>query len=41
MKILELNVEAHRGRANPHDSPGEAYLELGRRDLALASYDPA
>jgi tetratricopeptide (TPR) repeat protein len=41
VKIFELNVEAHPGRANPHDSLGEAYLKLGRRDLALASYRKA
>jgi CubicO group peptidase (beta-lactamase class C family) len=41
VEILKLNVEAFPNSANPHDSLGEAYLKLGRRDLALASYRKA
>lgn len=41
VEILKLNVEAYPQSANVHDSLGEAYRKLGRRDLALASYRKA
>ena len=39
--IFKLNVEMHPAASNPYDSLGEAYLEDGQKDLALANYRKA
>lgn len=41
IEIFKLNVEMFPRSANPYDSLGEAYLEDGQKDLALANYKKA
>ena len=36
--IFELNVAQFPDAAKPHDSLGEAYMQAGRREKAIASY---
>ena len=38
VRIFEMNVAAHPRSANAHDSLGEAYERLGRRDDAIRAY---
>jgi glyoxylase-like metal-dependent hydrolase (beta-lactamase superfamily II) len=37
--VFTLNVESYPDAFNPHDSLGEAYVEAGELDLAVASYE--
>ncbi len=37
--VLQLNVEAYPKSANVHDSLGEAYIDDGDRELAIAEYE--
>jgi CubicO group peptidase (beta-lactamase class C family) len=41
IEIFKLNVEMFPNSANPYDTLGEAYLEDGRNELALANYKKA
>lgn len=41
IRVFEWNVAAHPQSANVHDSLGEAYLGVGRRDDARRSYQSA
>ncbi len=41
VRVFEWNVAAHPQSANVHDSLGEAYLAVGRRDDARKSYESA
>lgn len=41
VRVFEWNVAAHPQSANVHDSMGEAYLSVGRRDEARRSYENA
>lgn len=41
VRVFEWNVAAHPQSANVHDSLGEAYLGVGRRDDARRSYENA
>jgi D-alanyl-D-alanine carboxypeptidase len=41
LRVFEWNAAAHPQSANAHDSLGEAYLNLGRRDDARRSYENA
>jgi D-alanyl-D-alanine carboxypeptidase len=41
IRVFEWNVAAHPQSANVHDSLGEAYLGVGRRDEARRSYETA
>lgn len=41
VRVFEWNVAAHPQSANVHDSLGEAYLGVGRRDEARRSYENA
>lgn len=41
VRVFEWNVAAHPQSANVHDSLGEAYLSVGRRDEARRSYEAA
>ncbi|ATB37890.1 serine hydrolase [Cystobacter fuscus] len=38
VKVFEANVELYPEDANTHDSLGEAYLEVGRKDEAITRY---
>lgn len=39
IQVFRLNVEAHPGSANVHDSLAEAYLAAGKSALAIESYE--
>ncbi|CAN5291369.1 hypothetical protein BH09PSE1_BH09PSE1_21950 [soil metagenome] len=41
VRVFEWNATAHPASANVHDSLGEAYLGVGRRDDARRSYERA
>jgi tetratricopeptide (TPR) repeat protein len=41
IRILELNVEAYPQSSNVYDSLGEAYLDDGNREQAIANYQRA
>lgn len=41
IEIFKLNVEMFPNAANPYDTLGEAYLEDGEQELALANYKKA
>ena len=41
VRVFEWNVANHPQSANVHDSLGEAYLNIGRRDDARRSYESA
>ena len=41
VEIFKLNVKIHPDYANGYDSLGEAYLEMGEKDLAVAAYKKA
>lgn len=41
IEIFKLNVEMFPNSANPYDTLGEAYLEDGQKELALANYKKA
>lgn len=41
IEIFKLNVEMFPNAANPYDTLGEAYLEDGEKELALANYKKA
>jgi CubicO group peptidase (beta-lactamase class C family) len=41
VRVFEWNAAAHPGSANVHDSLGEAYLGVGRREDARRSYERA
>lgn len=38
IRLFELNIEQFPEAANPYDSLGEAYLEAGERERAIANY---
>jgi CubicO group peptidase (beta-lactamase class C family) len=41
IEIFKLNVEMFPNSSNPYDTLGEAYLEDGQKELALANYKKA
>jgi uncharacterized membrane protein len=38
LALFQLNVQTHPTSANVYDSLGEAYVDAGKRDLAIAEY---
>lgn len=38
ISVFDFNVQRHPQSANAHDSLAEAYLKLGRRDMAIRHY---
>jgi len=39
IEVFKLNVEAYPGSFNVYDSLGEAYMNAGNKDLAIANYE--
>ncbi|MCP4902226.1 MAG: MBL fold metallo-hydrolase [bacterium] len=39
IKVFELNVESYPESSNPYDSLGEAYMAVGKNDLAIVNYE--
>ncbi len=39
IRVFKLNVESYPESSNPYDSLGEAYMTVGKNDLAIANYE--